>query len=359
VLVEDEPELLRQAAPGRSRVEKEFLPEGFDRFPSKRSGEVGNDARIRRRVPVRKGVLPAWTKSRVGKVAATILVVAVIAGVAVVVLATRSMLLHDPRFRIESSDSIQTVGNSQLTRDDLLSVFGSDIGRNMFYVPLAARRAALEQIPWVEHATVMRILPDALRVAVQERTPVAFVRIRNQIKLVDASGVILDMPPAMMAARHFSFPVVTGINPNDALSMRAARMGLYEKFMTALISNGQHLSEHVSEVDLADPEDLQATVPVKSSDVLLHFGDKDFLERYQVFESHEGEWEQQYPQLAAVDLRYKGEVVLKMANTAAAQGTQSKGSAAKAKAPAAKPAKKAAAKKHARADRRHARGARR
>lgn len=351
MLVEDEQELLRPAASTRSRVEKEFLPDGFERFPSKRSSEVGNDARIRRRVPVRKGILPEWIKTRWGRIAAIVIVLTALTAVIATVLATRNFLLHDPRFRINSSDSIQTMGNSQLTRNELLSVFGSDIGRNIFYVPLAQRRAELEQIPWVEHATVMRILPNQLRVAVRERTPVAFARIGDQIKLVDAEGVLLDMSPAMMAARHFSFPVVTGISPGDPLSMRAARMGLYVNFMKALNSDGQHLSSNVSEVNLSDPEDVRVTIPVKSTDLLLHFGDTDFLARYRVFESHLSEWEQQYPQLAAVDLRYNGEVVLKMANAPPAQNAKAK--------PTAKPAHKATAKQHKQADTRRERRTRR
>jgi len=108
--------------------------------------------------------------------------------------------MTDARFRIDAASSIQVLGNSQVTRPELLSVFGGDIGRNIFHVPLALRRAELEQLPWVEHATVMRLLPSQLRVSVIERVPVAFVRAGNQIGLVDKQGVLLNMPPTMMAA---------------------------------------------------------------------------------------------------------------------------------------------------------------
>jgi cell division protein FtsQ len=350
-LVEDEPDLLRPAAPTRSRVEKEFLPDNFDRIPAKRPGEIGNDVRIRRRVPIKKGILPAWTKTRWGRIAALTLLLAVVAGVVAAALAVQHFFEHDPRFRIDSSDSIQTMGNSQLTRPELLSVFGADIGRNIFYIPLSERRAELEQIPWVEHATVMRILPNQLRVAVRERTPMAFVRIGDQIKLVDGAGVILDMPPVMMAARHFSFPVVTGINPRDPLSMRAARMQLYQKFIAAIDSSGEHLSSNVSEINLSDPEDVRVTVPMKSSDLMLHFGDTNFLARYRIYQSHLSEWEQQYPQLASVDLRYDSEVVLKMAGDSSADKESARSSP---DAASALPVNQAAVKKHAPAAKRHA-----
>jgi cell division protein FtsQ len=276
--------------------------------------------RTRRRVPVKKGILPLWTKTRWGRmVLVGAVLVAVTSGVALA-LSVRNFLENDPRFRIDTASSIQTLGNSQLTRADLLSVFGSDIGRNIFFVPLSARRSELEQIPWVQHATVMRLLPNELRVAVTERTPIAFVRVGDQVKLVDADGVILDMPPAMVAARHFSFPVVTGIRPNDPLSARKPRMAMYQKFVAALDAGGEKLSEQMSEIDLSDPEDVRATVPAKGSDLLLHFGEENFLPRYRVYQSHLNEWEQQYPRLAAVDLRYDGQVVLKMADGKAADG---------------------------------------
>jgi cell division protein FtsQ len=329
MLVEDEPELLRSVATSRSRVEKEFLPEKFsERFSASRVSDIGNDVRVRRRLPVRKGRIPAWMKTRWGRIGALTLLLIVLAAIVSAALAVQSFLNRDPRFRIDTSDSIQTAGNSQLTRDELLSVFGADIGRNIFYVPLSERRHELEQIPWVEHATVMRILPNQLRVAVRERTPVAFVRVGDQVKLIDGTGVFLEMPPAMVAARHFSFPVVTGVKPSDTPAARARRMELYQRFVAALDSSGEHFSSNLSEVDLSDPEDVRVTVPAKSSDLLLHFGESNFLARYRIYQLHLSEWEQQYPQLAAVDLRYDSEVVLKMAGGGNAASASSSGNAA-------------------------------
>jgi len=274
--------------------------------------------RTRRRVPVRKGILPDWTKTRWGRIVLLVSALALLGGAIWLIFAVRDFLDHDPRFRIDTAASIQTVGNSQLTREDLLSVFGSDIGRNVFFIPLPTRRTELERIPWVEHATVMRLLPNQLRVSVRERTPIAFVRVGDQVKLVDAAGVILSMPPSMMAARHFSFPVVTGINPGDALSVRGPRMRLYQRFIADLDSSGDKISSNLSEIDLSDPEDVRATLPAGSTDMLLHFGDEKFLTRYRTYQVHLAEWQQQYPHLASVDLRYDTQVVLKMADGRAA-----------------------------------------
>ena len=310
--------------------------------PARAQAEPDDDAeqpflRARRRVPIRRGWLPAWTRTLWGRLALAAALVVAVGLVLALLIEVRLFLDHDPRFRIESSASIQTLGNSQLSRADLLSVFGSDIGRNLFYVPLAKRRAELEQIPWVRQATVMRVLPNQIRVAIVERQPIAFVALRGRVALVDAAGVILHVTPDEIAARHYSFPVVDGIDPADPLPIRAARMQLYQRFMAELDSTGEHFSAQLSEVDLSDPEDLRTTVPVAGADLLLHFGNDDFLPRWRNYQAHIAQWRQQYPHLASVDLRYDREVVLKMAgDPGTTPGAKSPAPAAKPTAPAAK-----------------------
>jgi cell division protein FtsQ len=120
------------------------------------------------------------------------------------------------------------------------------------------------------------------------------------------------MPAATMAQHHYSFPVVTGIDAGDPLASRKARMAVYERLLAGLDANSQQLSEQISEIDLTDPEDARVLMPEQGADILAHFGDDRFLERYQRYKAHIGEWRQQYPKLAAVDLRYDQQVVLEM-----------------------------------------------
>jgi cell division protein FtsQ len=130
------------------------------------------------------------------------------------------------------------------------------------------------------------------------------------------------MPAASMAQHHYSFPVVTGIDPRDPPPSRKARMAVYERLLAELDANRQHYSEQISEIDLTDPEDARVLMPEQGDDILAHFGDDRFLERYQRYKAHIAEWRQQYPRLASVDLRYERQVVLEMAPGAgAAQAT--------------------------------------
>lgn len=224
----------------------------------------------------------------------------------------KSFFEHDARFRIAGTGNIEAVGLAEVNRAEILPVFGEDIGRNIFFVPLAERRKQLEKIPWVQQATVMRLLPDEIRVSIIERTPVAFVRHGQQIGLVDADGVLLNMPAGLMSQHHYSFPVLTGMDAADPLSSRKSRVELYQRFMSELDANGQHFSEQISEIDLTDPEDARVLMPEQGGDVLAHFGQDHFLDRYQRYKAHIAEWKQQYPKLAGVDLRYDQQVVLEM-----------------------------------------------
>lgn len=261
---------------------------------------------------------PAGT---VGRVCLALAVLFVLGGLATSAYILKTYLGRDSRFRIAGESSIAATGLTQVSRAELLPIFGQDVGRNIFFVPLNERRRQLEQIPWIESATVIRLLPNQIRVSVVERQPVAFTRQGQQIGLVDADGVLLTMPAALMAQHHYSFPVVTGINAGDPQVARKARMAVYQRLLSELDSNGQHISQQISEIDLTDPGDARVLMPEQGGDILAHFGDDHFLARYQRYKDHIAEWRQAYPRLAAVDLRYDQQVVLQMSpedNTPAA-----------------------------------------
>jgi cell division protein FtsQ len=257
---------------------------------------------------------PWWRPAnKLGRAFLTLAALGLLGGLATCVSLFITFLNNDARFRISGANYIEAAGLTEVSRAEMLPVFGEDIGRNIFFVPLSERRRQLEELPWVEKATVMRLLPNQIRVSIVERQPVAFVRQGTQIGLVDANGILLTMPAAMMAQRHYSFPVVTGINAQDPLSQRKARMEIYQRLLAELDANGQKLSAQISEIDLSDPADARVLMPEDNGEILAHFGQDHFLERYQHYKAHISEWRLQYPKLATVDLRYDQQVVLGMA----------------------------------------------
>ena len=282
----------------------------FGDFSRDQSGEAPS-GRAARRTAVRRGSFRLrWPEATWARWAVGVAGVVLLAGIGFGVYEVRSFFLHDARFTVAASDDIRVTGNQQVTEDDIHAVFAEDIGRNIFHVPLAERRAQLEALPWVHHATVERLLPDRIAVAISERVPSAFVQNNGSVELVDSDGVVLDMPASL--ASKYSFPVVTGVGSDVPQTTRVARMAVYDEFIRQVDSGGANVSARISEIDLTDPEDVIATIPEDGVPLTVHFGDADYLGRYKTYQAHLGEWRQQYSNLATVDLRNAPQVTLGM-----------------------------------------------
>jgi cell division protein FtsQ len=259
--------------------------------------------RVQKRVSVRRGSLPKKTVTRLTW-GAVVLAIVFVCGITVAALyhyGERSW-----RFRVESSDDIDISGLQNVTRSQVMEVMGGDIGRNIFFVPLAQRKAQLEQIPWVESASVMRFIPNRLKVEIHERTPVAFARVGSRILLTDAGGTLMELP----GRKKYSFPVIVGMNSGEPPSTRFARMKIYNDVVSQLDAGGARYSQELSEIDLSDPDDVKVTANNRAGEVLVHLGSSHYLERYRIYVTHVQEWQQQFDKLESVDLRYDRQIIV-------------------------------------------------
>ncbi len=285
------------------RIEESELD---DRFSDLEPEQDSPFLRAQKRVPVRRGPLPSKKAANRVKIALIVCMALAVAGVVWGMLYRYGT--HSWRFELDSSDNIEVSGNDHVSRSEITHVFGGDISRNIFAVPLDDRKRQLEQVPWVESATVMRILPDQLRVNVVERKPVAFAQVGARVELIDAHGVLMEMP--FSTTTKYSFPVIVGMNQNEPLSTRSARMKIYLQLVKELDSGGEHNSSTLSEVDVTDPDDVKITVDDPDGAVLVHLGSSNFADRFHIYQTHLKEWRQQYQRLETVDLRYDRQVIL-------------------------------------------------
>ncbi|HLK06707.1 MAG TPA: FtsQ-type POTRA domain-containing protein [Candidatus Angelobacter sp.] len=293
-------------------------------------GEEAQFLRTNRRVPVRRNAIPKKAASQL-KIAGVIAAVVVACGG--ISAWAYSYGMTSWRFRIQSSDAVEITGVKNASRAHVMEVAGADIGRNVFFVPLDERKKQLEQIPWVQEATVMRLLPNRIAVTIHERTPVAFAQIGSRISLIDANGVVMGLPANRQT--KYSFPVIRGITDTEPLSSRAAAMKIYNRLVSELGGNdgeaaasggtsggtngGTNYVKQLSEVDLSDPENVKVTANDPGGTMVVHLGKEDFLPRYKLYVNHIAEWRQQFQNVQSVDLRYEGQVVVNPDKTAAAE----------------------------------------
>jgi cell division protein FtsQ len=281
-------------------------------------GEEAQFLRTNKRVPVRRNAIPKKAASQL-KIAGVIAAVVVACGG--ISAWAYSYGMTSWRFRIQSSDAVEIQGVKNASRAHVMEVAGADIGRNVFFVPLDERKKQLEQIPWVQEATVMRLLPNRIAVTIHERTPVAFAQIGSRISLIDANGVVMGLPADRKT--KYSFPVIRGITDTEPLSSRAAAMKIYNRLVSELgapegdsnassssPNGGTNYVKQLSEVDLSDPENVKVTANDPGGTMVVHLGKEDFLPRYKLYVSHIAEWRQQFQNVQSVDLRYEGQVIV-------------------------------------------------
>ncbi len=243
-----------------------------------------------------------------------------------------NFLFHAPAMALLKPDQIHIAGNRYVQAASVLGIFAADRNHSVLRIPLDQRRKQIESLPWVEQAAVRRALPNRIEVEITERTPIAFLRDGSETSLVDAYGMILERP----LKGNFHFPVVSGVNSEMPIDERERRMGLFAGFIQQIQTAHPGATEQVSEVDLADAEDLRATLTglpggsspggVTSGDwgqtetpLLVHFGDSDFEGKYRTLLENIGEWRATAGRVESVDLRFGREAVVNPENADAGQ----------------------------------------
>lgn len=259
--------------------------------------------RPQRPVEVRKAA--TW-KLVLGGTARVLLGTAAALALAVGAFAGYRFVSTDAVFRVGDLESIEVVDAAHVPEAAVRERFADDVGRNVFAVPLEARRTSLEEIAWVETATVQRLLPNRLRVYLRERVPVAFLRQSASLGLVDRAGVLLPRPEGS----SYSFPVITGLPESLPPEERRARVQLYLEFIEDLDRGGKSHSTRLSEVDLSDPDDLRACLTEADGAVWLHFGRGRYQEKFEVFLQNRPLWQESGQVVRSVDLRYRDQIVL-------------------------------------------------
>ena len=228
-------------------------------------------------------------------------------------------LLYSPTMLLLKPDQIELSGNRIVSREAVLQQFVHDHNRSVLRIALDTRRGQIEQIPWVESASVQRILPNRIRVELTERTPVAFARNGNELALIDAHGVILERP----RGEDLRFPIVSGVSEDVPRDQREKRMQVYQEFTKGIDLVRAGSSEGVSELDLSNPKDLRVVMiglsgPTDTQAVTIHFGAGEFTGKYKMLVDNFSQWQANTGRVQSIDLQYMRQVVV---NTDTSAGT--------------------------------------
>jgi cell division protein FtsQ len=199
-----------------------------------------------------------------------------------------------PRFEVEK---LSVSGLRRVEENQVLAKAGFEVGTNVFDVNLQEIRQRVEQIQWVRHALVERVLPDQIIIKVVEREPIGLSRIRGEIYQFDADAMILDPDPISGT----SFPILDGLGTDNARNVK--KVEIYRKVI-------EEISEtSLSEIRVSDNDEVSV---VEAGDPLMvSLGTTDFRNRWVRYLQLRPQIQQQYPQAVRVDLRFKNQVIVR------------------------------------------------
>jgi len=112
-------------------------------------------------------------------------------------------------------DKVHVQGASPMAREAVLAATGLRRGEPILDVDLAAVRQSVERVGWVKQAQVVRLLPDTVVIAVQERETLAVWQHNGRTWVIDSDG---NPIPEADPGRYPQLPLVVGEGGNAALA---------------------------------------------------------------------------------------------------------------------------------------------
>ena len=193
-------------------------------------------------------------------------------------------------------------GHERLSTGEVLALVEGLRGQNILAVKLDEWQEKLLASPWVESATIRRVLPSTLEIAVRERQPMGIGRLGTAMYLIDGHGVIVDEYGPAYA--DIDLPIIDGLaaSPQDGASMvDSARAELAGRVIAELAVRPE-IAKAVSQIDVGNLHD--AVVILDGDPALLRLGDTDFLARLQQYIDLAPALRERLASIDYVDLRF-------------------------------------------------------
>jgi cell division protein FtsQ len=191
------------------------------------------------------------------------------------------------------------------------------IGVSMSRVSLQHLEDTMRTLPFIRNVVATKELPDAVRLNVVERSPVALALIGGKLKLIDEDGFVLKSNELVLESGRF--PLLTGFQKmkKDSLSglMRIDSAEVFRavKFCKALTET-RYAKLLISEVNVAKPKEMHALSA--NGNAKFIFGASDVKQYESKLQSFEAFWKQVIVKKGVrrfeyVDLRYDGKIFAK------------------------------------------------
>ncbi len=216
--------------------------------------------------------------------------------------------------------SITFYGCKEIDPKHLEEIVRRDMPVNIVRIDLRQLKDRLERETWVRQVEIRRVLPSALIIYVQERTPSVILEMHGELMVADNDGILLG--PYDPRFGKLDVPVFRGVLGDDAEGYRtyqeenAARIRQALDMLSEIESGSPQYVKKISEVDISDRKNLKIMLVDDTAEVYL--GDKDFLKRFRTLMSNLSEYQKlkdQYNEIASIDMRFDRQIVYRPRRT--------------------------------------------
>jgi cell division protein FtsQ len=104
--------------------------------------------------------------------------------------------------------AISLAGQRQVPREDILAAIGVNARSSLLFLDAAVARTQLKRNPWIEEATVLKLYPGRLHVAITERAAFALWQKDRKIFVISEAGIVLE---PYSDGQFVSLPLVVGV----------------------------------------------------------------------------------------------------------------------------------------------------
>jgi cell division septal protein FtsQ len=193
-------------------------------------------------------------------------------------------------------------GHERLSTGEVLALVAGLRGQNILAADLGHWQGKLLSSPWVEGATIRRVLPSTVEITVRERQPMGVGRIGTAMYLVDSRGVIIDEYGPAYA--DVDLPIIDGLaaSPQDGGSIVDVARAEFAAGVIAALAARPELQQLVSQLDVTNLHD--AVVILAGDPALLRLGDTDFAARLQQYVDLAPALRERVTAVDYVDLRF-------------------------------------------------------
>lgn len=193
-------------------------------------------------------------------------------------------------------------GHERLSTGEVLALVDGLRGQNILAVSLDQWQRKLLSSPWVESATIRRVLPSTVEITIYERQPMGIGRLGAAMYLIDGKGVIVDEYGPAYA--DIDLPIIDGLeaSPQDGGSIIDVTRAEFAGRVIGALSTRPEIAKRVSQLDVSDLHDAVAILD--DDPVLLRLGESDFVARLQQYLDLAPALRERVPEIDYVDLRF-------------------------------------------------------